>query len=848
MPGPECINDVTCQEAALWYHQNGLRPIPWTIRDGTKVASVTGFTYQDYTKAPSGVIEGIIRKWEPDWQVGLALSEPGNFFAIDVDSFEELHEFEEAHGILPRDTWIGTSGREDGGEHYLVRRSKLLNEWPRHGKFSQAWQHLEVIANGLLAAPPSMHPSGRKYRWSSGDVQPAECPSQLAFWLNERQTRRGVGGTETTVSGAHNPPGRLELTGGVLPQGSRNSALVSLAGSYRYMGHEEAAILSRLRIDNDDYCQPPVPDHEVVAIANWVARKPASDYTPLGDDRLAAFAWVETLEEEKKTQESRIPVTAEQWRNILRIVAGGKAVKRDAAEILPRSDLKVAEFMEKYYYGNLTYGERDKQWRLWNGKAHIAREESAAASLVMSYAEGYRLALESIKERFISDQVAQTGDRAEAYESYKKVWGKHRAYRDGIMNDPVQTRVLRQLKKRERISVNGDYFFQNRDAPYLLNFENGTFDVRTGALRPHNRDDRLTSIIRRTLDISLAQKPLQEVAPKFWQLIWRMCGAAGEVSDTRQKARAASAWRWSGYQCHGSNPEKKMAIFEGASNIGKNQLEEIIAELLGPELAHTSSSARLLIKTRNDRHDSISNVLMGRRMVVVNELSENQFLDEQQVLVLVNPEGTMVDLRHLHHDSIATAVTWKITVTTNQLAKADLTPQVINRLLILPLSNVQIPKEEQFDIKREILEQEADAVLAHLVAEWHEWYKTWKSKSTGLLIPPDAVERLSQYQDDNEHPAAQFIAERCRLDDKAFITHTSIWRMCEAYYKDQHSDHPTRYTGGRRKLFSILDETPGVVRIFQPNRRLKGFQGIDVLPPENGSKEQQMIWDSWTGT
>ncbi len=627
----------------------------------------------------------------------------------------------------------------------------------------------------------------------------------------------------------------------------RTYYLARMKGRYEKQGYtEEKAneMIIDLNVKLGDPVDPAELQARVLAHKEWGHWRhdyvASEEETESEEDIVAVSAWIDSLE---------IPVTSTHWKNILKISSGVPKIKKDARDILPRSDLKVAELMERYYRSNLTYIEKDKQWRLWNTKAHSAREESAAASLVISFAEGYRLAIESIKERFIADQINRTGcDWIDAYEEYKKVWGAHRSYRDGLMNDPVQTRVLRQLKKRENIAVPVDYFAGTKDSPYLLNFSNGTYDVRTGAIRPHDRADRITTIITRSLNIALADKPLQDAAPQFWSLLCRMCGAPGEVSETRHRQRVNAVWRWCAYQCHGSNPEKKMAIFEGASNIGKNQLEEILAELLGPDLAHTSASSKLLVKTRNDRHDSISNVLIGRRMVVVNELSESQVLDDQQVLVLVNPEGTIVDLRHLHHDSVAAAVTWKITVTTNQLARADLTPQITNRLLILPLSDVEVPKEEQYDIKREIMDHEADAVLAHLVKEWSIWHKTWKDESTGLINPPDAIERLNRYKDENEHPAQQFIAERCRLVSHGNVTHTSIWRMCEAYYKDQHSDLPSRYTGGRRKLFAILDEIEVVERDLQPNGRLKGFRGIEVLPPENGSKEQMLVWDSWTGT
>lgn len=192
------VNDLSCVDAAHWYLEQGLRPIPWVVGDeGGKRAAISGFTYQAYT-----VTHGDIDRWSPGWQVGLALGDHGSrVYAIDVDSYAELHEWQNQHGagVGLGPSWRQTSGRGDGGEHRLYRAGAL---WPRHGKFSGEYTHLEVISNGLLAVSPSVHPSGRRYRWTT-DATPEirEAGPLLAQYLGEREVARATNGSKSYPSG-----------------------------------------------------------------------------------------------------------------------------------------------------------------------------------------------------------------------------------------------------------------------------------------------------------------------------------------------------------------------------------------------------------------------------------------------------------------------------------------------------------------------------------------------------------------------------------------------------------------------------------------------------------------------
>lgn len=372
--------------------------------------------------------------------------------------------------------------------------------------------------------------------------------------------------------------------------------------------------------------------------------------------------------------------------------------------------------------------------------------------------------------------------------------------------------------------------------PHLLNFTNGTYDVTTGELRPHRQDDLIAHQVPMALDITLARTPLRETAPHFWRLLTRMCAAKGELPAEVARERLEGVMAWCGYQLHGSNPEKRMCIFQGASQIGKNQVMEVIGTLLGQELAWLAARPQLLMKSKGDRHDTEEAGLAGRRLVLVNELLDTQVLDESQVLRFVNPDGALVSLRRLRHERIDAPVTWSITVTTNELPKADITPQIANRLLLFQLSNEEIPESERYDIKRAILDDEGPAVMAHLVRWWREWHVRWRSAGTGLIVPSEASRTLASYRDANRHPAELFIEECLVVEPGAFTSGKELWESCDAYYRLQHRDLDQRYLGGRRKFFGYLDELEGVERVHKKRGTqsplLLGFDGVRLPSSE----------------
>lgn len=233
----------------------GWSPIPLRPRDKRPLLPWEPYRHR---RARPGELVAWRRRW-PEANVGIVTGAVSGLVVLDIDPDKggeaSLAELEARFGPLPATLAVRTGG---GGRHL----------WFRHpGEPVPCAVGLRPGIDvrgdgGYVVAPPSIHPSGRPYRFEEGSAgEPAPLPGWLLALLAEARPRPG------------HPPGfwrRLLREG--LVEGERNTKLAALAGLLLRHGLEPGTVLELLQGWNLGRCRPPLPPEEVARIVASIVR------------------------------------------------------------------------------------------------------------------------------------------------------------------------------------------------------------------------------------------------------------------------------------------------------------------------------------------------------------------------------------------------------------------------------------------------------------------------------------------------------------------------------------------------------------------------------------------------
>lgn len=246
-----------CRAAALAYAARGWSVLP--IEPGGK-RPLVAWTELQQRAATAEEIEAWFRRW-PDANVGIVTGRVSGLVVVDVDprhgGAESLAQAQREHGPLLPTVEAETGG---GGRHlYFAHPGGLLRN--RVGLLPG----IDLRGDGgCVVAPPSLHSSGRRYRWMAGRAPGEVDLAPLPRWL-----RRSAPGDAPR---GHPLSHWRELVRQEILEGTRNNTLASLAGHLLWHGVDAEVVLELLLAFNRLRCRPPLPDDEVVRVVASIAR------------------------------------------------------------------------------------------------------------------------------------------------------------------------------------------------------------------------------------------------------------------------------------------------------------------------------------------------------------------------------------------------------------------------------------------------------------------------------------------------------------------------------------------------------------------------------------------------
>ncbi len=250
--------DTTIKAAALSYLHRGWSVIP--IARGSKRPLVKWDPYQR-RQASETEIEQWFDQW-PDANVGIVTGAVSGLLVLDVDprhgGTAALKSLETDHGALPATVAAITGG---GGRHLYFRH-------PGRPTSNRAGLVAGIDLRGdggMVVAPPSIHASGRAYRWQAetapDQVPLAPTPRWLLALLKRAEAHPGHGTAHWRT-----------LVGEGVAQGQRNASIASLAGHLLWHGVDLEVVRSLMLSWNAQRCRPPLSDEEVSRTVDSIKR------------------------------------------------------------------------------------------------------------------------------------------------------------------------------------------------------------------------------------------------------------------------------------------------------------------------------------------------------------------------------------------------------------------------------------------------------------------------------------------------------------------------------------------------------------------------------------------------
>jgi putative DNA primase/helicase len=281
--------------------------------------------------------------------------------------------------------------------------------------------------------------------------------------------------------------------------------------------------------------------------------------------------------------------------------------------------------------------------------------------------------------------------------------------------------------------------------PWLLNCPNGTVDLRTGDLRPHDQADLITKLCGTDYD--------PHAKCERWEKFMM------EIFDNDEKM-VAFVQRAIGYSLTGMTNEQVVFIMHGSGSNGKSVLLETIAAVLEDYVKRSPADTWVSKPTNGPSNDVAA--LAGSRLVSVVETEHGKQLAE--ALVKQATGGDAMTARFLHKEFFSFIPKFKLWFATNHKPNIRGSEFAIwRRIMLIPFvvtfndkdKMIQGQKEKDPELKAKLAE-EYPGILAWMIRGCKAWQE-------GGLQPPEAVIHATETYQDSQDNVSGFIRDNCWL-------------------------------------------------------------------------------------
>jgi len=525
-----------------------------------------------------------------------------------------------------------------------------------------------------------------------------------------------------------------------IPEGARHSELVRAAGSMRHYGIGKDHIYEALAGMNDEQCVPPLEDDEVRRIAdsaNWKPEPPPAIRKSKATNGMHSD---EKPAVDPETGEILPPPAAPTPIN--------ERILAEPPPTRPFTDTGNAERLADRHGRDLRYCHTFAKWFVYDERRWRRDDTDDVA----------RRAKETIRSIYAEAEQADTKEEREAI-------AKH-----AIRSEAEQRRraMVNLTASEIGIPVRPDDLDANA---WLFNVENGTIDLRSGLLRPHDRRDLITKVAPVVYDP-------HAVCPRFDAFLAQI------LPNQSLRKFVQTAF---GHSMTGDTREDVIFINFGSGSNGKTTLMQTMQALFG-DFASQTSTDTLMIK-RNEGVPNDVAALKGARLVAASEGEEGKRLAESLIKSLTG--GDKISARFMRAEWFEFEPTFKIWLSTNHKPIIRGTDTGIWRRIRLIPFGVTIPEEECDETLPEKLRAELPGILNWALEGCRDWLQN------GLGMPEAVKEATRSYRDEMDI-LARFIEDSCIQHKNAFIPAADIYAAYRKWAEHNGERYETQTGFGKR--------------------------------------------------
>jgi putative DNA primase/helicase len=401
-----------------------------------------------------------------------------------------------------------------------------------------------------------------------------------------------------------------------------------------------------------------------------------------------------------------------------------------------RTDTGNARRLVAMYKDKILFCPAHKAWYIWSGR-HWARDE--------------RLTIQALAKDTVGamyEQAAHIQDEEERKRAAS--W----ALRSD--NQPKLDAMVKNAQSEVAISpteLNAD--------PMLLNVENGTINLRTGKLQPHNPKDLITVVAPVEYQPEAVDERWEEVLDRFVR-------PDDGKEEFLQRAAFAS------FTGNVSDKAFLNLFDEQTGNTGKTTFIESLLAVLGEYGAVVTSESFLKQSGMSIRSDLAH--CDGKRMVVSSEIPAGRKLDVELLKKLTAGAGRYMFQRK-YENSYENTITFTIWLDGNTVAKAPAEDDpLFGRWRLTPFKHqITAPDKKWMDRALGSPDYRA-AVLAWVMRGRRAWLKN------GMGSAP-SVEKATTQVRELMDPLSEFWRNECRFGrDEYFTSNEALGERLDDWY------------------------------------------------------------------